>query len=160
LAFCSIFFGFLLLVDYLLPTRGTMKKVEHKVFYELFDKKTIFFEDGTEVDVSEAAYLAVHGGDSVRLEYTPMLNEFLGYRVVRNTKGEVFVEGDFNLFDFYPLFPALFMLPVYLFFFKENEVRFYLLYLANFSVYPALLLHYALKEDKLKYFIRFLSDLF
>jgi len=160
LAFFSILFGFLLLVDYMLPTYGKMKQVEHKVFYELFDKKTVFFEDGTKVDVNEKAFLSLEGGDSLRLEYTPMMREFLGYRIIGKSKGEFFVDGEFNLFSFYPLFPALFILPLYLFFFKENEVRFYLLYLANFSVYPALLLHYLLREDKLKHFLHFLSELF
>lgn len=159
-ALFSILFGAFILVDFLLPIKGDMKAVEHKVFYQLFDKKTIFFEDDTQEDVSEAAYLAINGGDSLSMEYSPMLNEFIGYRIVSQEKGRIFVEGEFNLFEFYPLFPLLFILPLYLFFFKENEVRFYLLYLACFTVYPALILHYLLKEDKLKYLSQYFSGLF
>ena len=160
LSFCFVLFGAFVLIDFWLPLQGNMKKVEHKVFYELFDKKTVFFNDGTQEDVNEAAFLALGKGDSLSFEYTMMLQEFEGYRIIRITKGPIFIDGKFNLLDYYPLFPALFILPLFLLFYKKNEVKFYLLYLACFSIYPGLLLHYLLKEDKLKYLLQFFSSLF
>ncbi|MBD79909.1 MAG: hypothetical protein CL840_13435 [Crocinitomicaceae bacterium] len=160
LAVCSILFGFILFIDFFLPQEGEMMGIKHKVYYSLFEKKTVFFADGSQQDVTEEIFLAINDGDSMSFEYSPIMHEFLGNKIWRQGKGTIFIDAKFNLFEFYPVIPLLFILPAFLFFYQENEVRFYLLYLATCVIYPGLLLHYTLKEDKLVYIYQYFSGFF
>ena len=149
----SCLFGLSLLFDYWLPFKQIGKEVEAKVYYEYFNRNTIIFVDGATVDVPELVHLKVSSGDTFYVNYTGMLQEFTGYSV-QKPNGKVFrFDSDFNLFTFYPIIPLLFLIPGFLFYYKSNSVGFYILYLATCSAYPGLLLHQALREDKVIHFI-------
>jgi hypothetical protein len=156
LAACSVFFGLLILIDFFVPVSNPAKELKFKVHKELFQKNTLVFTDGDKIDVPEQVYLGLEKGDSLGMEYSGILHEFLGYRIHRQDGSESLVESKFSLFTFYPLFAFMFMIPGFLFFYQANEVRFYLLYFATCVAYPGLVLHYILREDKLKYLLEFL----
>jgi len=149
----SCLFGLALLIDYWLPFKQIGNKVEAKVYYEYFNRNTIFFVDGSTVDVPELVHLKVSKGDTFFVNYTGMLQEFTGYSIQKPDGKTHRFDNEFNLFTFYPIFPLLFLIPGFLFYYKTNSVGFYILYFATCSAYPGLLLHQALRENKVAHFI-------
>ncbi len=149
----SCLFGLVLLIDFWLPFKQIGNKVDVKVYYEYFNRNTIFFVDGSTVDIPELVHLKVSTGDAFFVNYTGMLQEFTGYSI-QKPNGKTFrFDNEFNLFTFYPIIPLLFLIPGLLFYFKSNSVGFYILYFATCSAYPGLLLHQALRENKVAHFI-------
>ncbi|UTW60731.1 DnaJ domain-containing protein [bacterium SCSIO 12741] len=159
-ALAIVIFGFIMMVDFILPQREEAHKVKNTVHYELFSRNTIFFVDGGQIDVPERVFLKLGIRDSLYMDYSPMLREFLDYRIIKyEQEGEIVMEDGFNFFSFYPLFPLLFFIPGFILFYKKNEVRFYLLYFVTLIAYPALILHYLIRENKFQYLIDFFSQL-
>lgn len=154
----SVAFGLMLLLDFWLPVDAKKFEIRNKVYYEFFQRNTLFITEGGTIDVPEMVYLKVGKKDDLSMEYSAMSHEFLGYRVNKNNGGQYFFPERFNFFTVYPLIPLLFLIPGILFFFKKNAVSFYLLYFASMVAYPGLLLHYFIKEKKLFYFLEFLSS--
>lgn len=145
----SCLFALALLFDYWLPFKQIGNKVEAKVYYEYFNRNTIIYVDGASVDVPEKVHLKVSRGDTFLVNFTGMLQEFTGYSI-RKADGKIFrFYTEFNLFTFYPIIPFFFLIPGFLFYYKSNSVGFYILYFATCTAYPGLLLHQALREEKL-----------
>jgi hypothetical protein len=155
LAVCSVVFGLFIFSDMFIPKKSTPKQLKIKVHKELFQKSTLIFHDDSRIDVAENVYMASQKGDSLALEYSGLLHEFLGYRIIKPNGKEHVIDNEFNLFTLYPLFALIFMVPGILFYYQANEVKFYLLYFATCVAYPGLLLHYILREDKLDYVFSF-----
>ncbi len=154
----SCFFALAIFTDFWLPRVQMGNEVRTKVYYKYFQRNSIILVDETTIDVPEMVHLNVSKGDTFLLDYSSMLQEFTGYTVQKpKGKRRTFSNG-FNLFTLYPLVPLLFLIPGLLFFYKSNEVRFYILYFVTCVAYPGLLLHLILREDKLAFFIHWLSS--
>lgn len=149
----SCLFGIVLLLDFWMPNKKIGTEVEAKVYYEYFHRNTIIFVDGSTVDVPELVHLKVNRGDSFYVTYSGMVQEFTGYWLDKSNGKSIRFDNDFNLFTLYPLFPFLFLVPGLLFFYKSNSVRFYILYFCTCVVYPGIILHQALREDKIAHLI-------
>lgn len=156
LAMISVLFGCLMLFDFWSTEQQEGGKVKAKVYYKFFNRNTIILSDDTPIDVDELVYLKVARGDEFYQEYSGMTHEFLAYRVVKRNGKQFYFKNSFNFFTLYPIFPLLFFIPGILFFFKQNAVRFYILYFATVVAYPGLMLHFVLREHKIGYFLDWL----
>lgn len=155
LAGASVVFGLLILVDFFVPDYNHSRVLKHKIHKEIFQTSTFIFTNGDKIKVEEALYLGTNAGDTITMQYSNILREFLGYRVSSPRGESRFVSADFSLFTFYPMFGLMFLLPGILFVYQANEVKFYLLYFASCVAFPGLILHYVLSEDKLLHVFNF-----
>ncbi|MGB0404065.1 MAG: J domain-containing protein [Salibacteraceae bacterium] len=160
LAVCSIVFGCLIFTDFIIPNQVKMDRVRNMVHSHIFQKNTIYFTTEEKVDVPDNIYRGIEKGDSLGLEYSSILREFVGYRIKRSNETETGLVKEINLFTLFPLVPLWFLIPGILFFYQENKVRFYLLYFVTCFAYPGIMLHYILRENKLIFISEYLSNLF
>ncbi|MCB0482061.1 MAG: J domain-containing protein [Flavobacteriales bacterium] len=153
----SVLFALITLFEFWLPPHQDTYQISSKVYYEYFQRNTLFSDNAGSVDVPELVFIKVAKSDVVNLEYSAMSKEFLGYRISKKSGEDIFIPNRFNFFLAYPLFPLLFFVPGMLFYFQKNEVSFYLLYFVSLVAYPALLIHFMFREQKLKFILEFVG---
>lgn len=158
-AVVAIVFGVIIFADYIIPNEVKMDRIRNMIHSHIFQKNTLLFVSNDKVDVPDDIYRGVEKGDSLGLEYSAILHEFVGYRIKRKSQTEPVLVKELNLFTLFPLVPLWFLIPGILFFYQKNEVRFYLLYFVTCVAYPSVMLHYILRENKLVFIGEFLGKL-
>lgn len=149
LGFCSVFFALIMLADYVVAPVRESDEVKAKAYFEHFQRNTIFLVNSNAIDVPENVFLRVKPGDTFSLRYSGITHEFEAWEVKPpNTENSLEIENEFNFFTFFPLFPILFLIPGLILFYRKNTTAFYILYLVTLIPFPALMLHYGLREQK------------
>jgi hypothetical protein len=152
----SALFGIIMLVDFFVAPTFESDEVMTKAYHEHFQRNTIYFKSSNPIDVPEQVYLKVNAGDMFSLRYSGITHEFEAWEVLRPGAQEpVILVSEFNFFTLFPLFPVLFLIPGLIWFYRRNTTFFYILYLLVLVPFPALLLHYGLREQKFTYILNY-----
>ena len=154
----SCIFALAIFVDFWLPEIQTGTTVKAKVYYKYFQRNTVIYDDQSTVDVPENVHLRIASGDTFLLNFSGMLQEFTSYTIIKPSGEEMKFDNPYNLFSYYPIASLLFLIPGFLFYYKKNEVSFYILYFAVCVPYPGLIIHQILREDKLTHVLSWLSS--